>query len=546
MNAALATRTAPPAGRGSSFTGTATLLRFMLRRDRVRIPAWAGGLMVFALYVVTALETVLGDEDLATTAALFSEPVGRLLTGPGYGFDAPNLERFVAGGYGLYFLVLTALMSILLVARHTRVEEQTGRAELVRANVVGRHAVLTATVLTAVLTNLAVAVLVLVTLVAVGGFALSGSLLFAVSIALVGLAFAGVTTITVQLSEYSRAASGLAGAVLGAAFLLRAVGDLPEVGGTALSWVSPLAWGQQTAPFVLDRLWPLLLLVGFGVATTAVGFAVSRRRDLGASIFAVTPGPARAAPALGTPWGLAARLQRGTLLGWTAALAVGGLVFGAYADALSDAASGLPEAFMELFGDEDLIAGYLSFMPVFMAYLAAGFVISTVQGLRAEETGGRMEPVLATPISRARWLAINVAVAAAGAVVVLVAAGVAAGVGAGIVTGDAGHLGEQALAHLNHLPAVLVVLGAAALLFGVLPQAVPITWIFVIYGVFAGTFGPMLDLPQAAANLSPFEHAAEVPLEAFTATPLVVLAVVAVVAASAGVARFRRRDLHTT
>jgi ABC-2 type transport system permease protein len=43
-------------------------------------------------------------------------------------------------------------MSILLVTRHTRVEERTGRAELVRADVVGCHAELIATLIVAVLT----------------------------------------------------------------------------------------------------------------------------------------------------------------------------------------------------------------------------------------------------------------------------------------------------------------------------------------------------------------------------------------------------------
>lgn len=531
-------------GRGAALAGTGTLVRFMLRRDRVRIPAWGGGLTLFALYVIIALNSVIDEGELAATTQLYNEPVGRFLTGPGYGFDDPTLEGFVANGYGLYFLVLTALMSILLVVRHTRVEEQTGRAELVRANVVGRHAVITATVVVAVVTNTAVALLVFLTMVGVGGFGLGGSLLFAAGIGVVGLAFAGLTTITVQLSEYSRAAAGMAGAVLGAAFVLRAAGDLAEVGGTALSWTSPLAWGQQTAPFVLDRWWPLALLLAFALVTTALGYAVSDRRDLGASVFSVRPGPSEAASALGTPLGLALRLQRGSIIGWAAALMVAGLVFGSYADALVDA--DLPEAFADLFGAEDLIAGYLALMPVYMAYFTGAFVILSVQGLRAEETVGRAEPVLAAPVSRSTWLGANLVVTSGAALAILVLAGLATGLGATAVTGDWTHVWDQLLAHLNQLPAVAAVLGIAALLFGALPRAIPVAWALIGYGLFAGTFAPMLDVPQAVIDLSPFEHAAQIPLEPFALTPVLVLTVLAVVSSALGLFSFRHRDLHAT
>src|SRR5690625_6090642 len=56
-----------------------------------------------------------------------------------------------------------------------------------------------------------------------------------------------------QVNEFSRAASGMAGALLGAAFVLRALGDMAEAGGSALSWASPLGWAAQTAPYVHDR-----------------------------------------------------------------------------------------------------------------------------------------------------------------------------------------------------------------------------------------------------------------------------------------------------
>jgi ABC-2 type transport system permease protein len=533
------------ASSGGRLVGVGPLVGFLLRRDRIKLPAWTGGLGLFVVYLAAALPNVAEtEEELRSATQLFADPVGRLLIGPGYGFDDPTFARFVANGYGLYFALIAALMSILLVVRHTRLEEQTGRAELIRANVVGRSTQLTATVVVAVITNLVGAAVVFVTMIGVAGFAPTGSLVFAAGLAATGLAFAAVTTITVQLSQYSRGAAGMAGGVLGAAFLIRAGGDMAAEGGTALSWFSPLAWAQQTAPFVLDRWWPLALTLGFAGATTAIGYLLAGRRDLGASLLETRPGPREATPRLGTPIGLAARIQRGNILGWGLALVISGLAYGAYTEALTTAFEDLPDVFVELFGGtDDLVAGYLAYMAVFMAFLAAAYTVTAMQSLRGEETGGRAEPVLATPVSRTVWLASNLAVTATAIVVLLAIAGLATGLGATIVTGDGSHVGEMVLAHLNQVPAVWVVLGVAAMLFGVLPRGVPAAWTLVAFGMIAGTFGPLLDLPDAVLELSPFAHPAAVPLEAVRPVPLLALTAIGLVGAAVGTLAFRRRDL---
>src|SRR5699024_2822050 len=148
------------------------------------------------------------------------------------------------------------------------------------------------------------------------GFAVTGSVLVGLGTGLTGIAFAGITAVTVQLSEYSRTAAGLAGAVLGAAFVLRALGAMVAVGGSALSWVSPLGWAAQTAPYVHDRGAPLLLPLALAAVTTIAAYRLQARRDFGASLIAARPGPAHASAAFGTPLRLAARLQRAGFLGW--------------------------------------------------------------------------------------------------------------------------------------------------------------------------------------------------------------------------------------
>ncbi|WP_258933506.1 hypothetical protein [Nesterenkonia pannonica] len=148
-------RTASPGARRSTLVSTGTLLRLMLRRNRVYTPAWVLGIALMGFYVAHAIQIVAEtDQELANLTTMFTDPVGRMMTGPAFGMDAPTHERFFAAGYVLFIYILTALMSVFTVVRHTRAEEQSGRAELVRSNAVGRHAILTATLVLVTAANI--------------------------------------------------------------------------------------------------------------------------------------------------------------------------------------------------------------------------------------------------------------------------------------------------------------------------------------------------------------------------------------------------------
>lgn len=471
--------------------------------------------------------------------------MGRLYTGPAHGFEQLTHDRFVVGAYGLYVLLLAALMSILLVVRHTRADEQAGRAELVRASVVGRDAPLTAALLVAVITNLVLSAAVVAVMVSSPHFGAGGSLLFGAGVGAVGLAFTALAALTAQVTEFPRAASGLGGAGLGAAFVVRALGDMAAQGGSALSWLSPLAWSQQTAPFVLDRWWPLALPIAFAVAVTAVSYRLSTRRDLGAGMLAaVRAGPGRAAPWLGSPFTLALRLQRAGLVGWTASLAVAGLLFGAFADAMLTSSEDLPDVLVDVTGGEaDIVAGYLSLMALFMALIIGIFAILAVQSLRTEETSGRAEPVVATPVSRTAWLGSHLAATALGIVVMLTATGLATGLGAMAVTGEAAHLGDLTAAHLAYAAPLLLLLALAALLFALAPRALAASWPVLGYGLIVGVFGPAMDLPSWAHRLSPFEHVARYPLDPLPFQPLLIMGAVGACGIAYSLIVIRERDL---
>jgi len=84
----------------------------------------------------------------------------------------------------------------------------------------------------------------------------------------------------------------------------------------------------------------------------------------------------------------------------------------------------------------------------------------------------------------------------------------------------------------------------AVLAFGGVPAwSVGLSWGALAGCLIFGFLGSLLGLPQAVRDLSPFTHVPPVPAAEVTATPLVWLAVIAVVVGAVGVVLFRRRDL---
>ena len=116
---------------------------------------------------------------------------------------------------------------MFLVVRHTRAEEESGRAELLRATVTGRHAATAAAVLVAAAASVLVGVLDAAVLLA-NDLPAEASLLHGAELTGVGLVFTAVAAAAAQVTAGARAALGIAGAVLGATFLLRGIGDVGE------------------------------------------------------------------------------------------------------------------------------------------------------------------------------------------------------------------------------------------------------------------------------------------------------------------------------
>lgn len=98
-------------------------------------------------------------------------------------------------------------------------------------------------------------------------------------------------------------------------------------------------------------------------------------------------------------------------------------------------------------------------------------------------------------------------------------------------------------AALIQLPAVWLLGGVTALLYGTLPKAAPAAWGLVGICLALGWIGPALDLPQPVMDLSPFTHLPKLPGAELVWGPAVLLTVLAAALTAGGLAALRRRDM---
>ncbi|MFD5735979.1 ABC transporter permease [Streptomyces sioyaensis] len=535
-----------PVARARQLAGTGPLLRLALRRDRVLIPAWVLGLGLVVTGTGSSFEALY--DTAARRAALAASMNGngsmRALYGPVFGDSVGGLIAWRMAGFGA---VLAAVMSLLIVVRHTREEEETGRQELLCAAMVGRRAPLTAALLTALTANAALAVVIAGGLAGSGRPA-AGSLALGLAIGGTGMLFAALAAIAAQLTESARLAKGLTGAALGLAFALRAAGDTATADATSpLTWVSPIGWSQNLRAYAGERWWLVLLFLAATALAGSVAYALTAHRDLGMSFLPARPGPAAAPRSLSGPFGLAWRLQRTTLGGWTLGFVCAGGLFGGIAKGAADLVGGnerTREIFARMGGQQSLTDAFLATMAGMLGMVAALYAVGAVLRLHGEETAGRAEPVLAGAVGRLRWTAGHLALAYGGSAVILAFGGLALGVSYDLSAGDpGGRTGPVLAATLAQAPAVWTLTGLAVLVFGLLPRATTAVWALVGGCLTLGWVGPSLDFPRWAMDLSPYSHLPKLPGADATAAPFLWLLALSAVFTAAGLVGVRRRDL---
>ncbi len=213
-----------------------------------------------------------------------------------------------------------------------------------------------------------------------------------------------------------------------------------------------------------------------------------------------------------------------------------GLAFGSMTKSLLDAANG-NELLQRMLSRQGTDGVYMT-MTQFLAAAATAFVVTAVLRVHNDEQSGLGEVVLASAVSRWRWLLTAVAAAIVGSTVPMFCAGLGNGLGAGITIGEPQTIWRLTLAGLAFVPAMAVMAGIAAL--AVALRHTWIGWLAVIFVIVSLYLGALLRLPQWLLDASPVGQT-KAPSE-YSAVALTVMFVAAATLTLVAGATYRRRD----
>jgi ABC-2 type transport system permease protein len=344
-------------------------------------------------------------------------------------------------------------------------------------------------------------------------------------------------------------AAGIAGFVTFAGFITSGYQQaIPAMEPIAkLTW-----WGWTYNHTALSGQydWPPVLAVGgLVVVLLAIGVAAFSRRDIGSTSAIPVPRMPAALLGLRGPIGRAAAANLGAATWWGLGVGLFGLVMGSTSRGFVEQLRDSP-AFMNLlqtaFPDIDYASagGFLQLLFVEFGVLLAGLAAATfVSGWASDETSGRLEMVLATPLARLRWalssgvgLLLDVAV-----FLVLSILGIAIG-----VASSGSDLGIPVIGTLILGVYAVALVGIGMLVGGVIRTgwAAAAVVIFLVVTWFVQLLGPLLDLPKLVQDLAMTAHFGQPMVGVWDVPGAIAALLIGVAGIVIGGFGFTRRDLR--
>lgn len=527
------------------------LLAQRTRRDRVQIPLWlvACGILTWVAHIGVVQNFSAEADRKAIVQTVVANPVILVFRGLPSGSHDDEFAMFLVLPW---LMVMVSFMSIFLAVRHTRGDEETGRAELVGATAAARRSPLVSTIIFGTATCVATGVVVTGVLLSCG-YAGGGSALAGASVTSVGLVYFAVALCASQLMTTARAASSTAVWVLLSTFLLRGAGhaigtpntDLTRVEPSGLSLISPFGWAERSRPFDADS-WPWLLpCLGAALVLCVLAWVLHAHRDIGGAFVPERQGRPNASALLNSSLNLVWRLARGAALGWTLGGFIVGMLTTGLASIIDEAGTEVPamEQMLRLMGgQESANREMVIIFSIVTGVLAACCGVQTLCRARQEENRGTAEAVRAASVGRVWWLSGFLIVAAVGGVMVVLAACLGSQLGA-IWAGDGELFRDAVIAIGGQVPAAAVFLGVSSLAFVLLPRAtIPLSWGLVLVGLCVALFGPLLEAPDWITSSSPFAVSPIPTDDGVDERGLWTLSTIAVTASTLALLMMRRRE----
>ncbi len=463
-----------------------------------------------------------------------------------------TLGGYVTWKYGSTFAVGTALWSILALSGTLAGEAARGSLDLVAVAPFGKRRIALEK-LAAHLTMLWLAMAILAIMLTVSSNAfgdlalgdqisLGSAIGFALWVGFIAMFFGGVAFVLAPVLGRAGSAA-VAGVVM---VVLWTISGL-EIGGPLVN-LSPFHWTSDHIPLVGIYNWPGLALVGVsGVIFLAIGVEVFVGRDLGVTAGLSLPSLPKDVLGVRGPITRAFGDQLPRALSWGIGMAIWGALLGSLVGSFSDLIAKTPDMatiFGKIFPGYDFstAGGWLQLYAE-LFFIAAGFAAATfVSKWASDETDGRLEEVLTTPLTRAGWVVAGgiAAILAVVLITVLFALGTALGAAAGGATAGDALLGSAALGLYG---AAIVGVGVAIGGLWRTSLAAEIAALFVVATFLLDLLAPPLGLPDWVHQLALTAHVGQPMIGQWDPVGVVLCLVIAIGGIAIGAWGVGRRDI---
>jgi ABC-2 type transport system permease protein len=539
----------------SRIYGLGSIYAKTMRDSRLALIVGAGLMGGIMLVVSAAITKAYPNAESRVELASLATSVGGVAQGiAGKAVNVGTMGGYVQWKYGPIFLWIAAIWSMMALSSTLAGEARGGSLEFVAASPFGKRRIavekvaahLTAMTLTAAILGFA-AWLAGAAFATLPGDAIpvQAAVGFALWVGLAGLAFGGLAFALAQF--FGRAVgAGVAGFALLAGWILQGyAATVPAF--TPLAVLTPVAWTADHLPLAGQYNWPSLVPTAIvAAATLVIGVEAFARRDIGAQQAVRTPRLPRPLRGLRGPVGRAFGERLPMTLAWSLGLGIFTLAMAAISKGLADDVAKSPDllkTFSQIFpGFGITTAGGFMQLMIQLEYIVVGFAAATlVSGWASDETSGRLEMLLSTPLARPRWAILSGLGVYAGIVVMAAIMAVCVYLGAAASGSDA----------LTPMAGTIVLGVYAAALAGIgfavggwrTSIAAEIVALVVVAVYLIDLIVPALQLPDWVHQLALTAHLGQPMLGVWDPAGIVACLVLAAVGLALGGWGIRRRDV---
>lgn len=529
----------------NAFYNTSSMVDHILKKEKIKLPLFVISMVIFILGLVPVFDEILKtSSNMQVLIETMKNPAMISMVGPVFVEDSYTLGSMYANYMTVFTAIIFAVWNILFISRNTRLDEEMGRSELLRALPLGRLSNDLAVILINFFANFAIAVLLII------GFKLispevdlNAVINFTLSTVGFGFLFSVITLLFAQVTSTARITNSLSFLTLMIFYMARAIGDIYS---ETLSKLSPLGLITRTESFVNNYTWPLLVLLVEIIVITVISIVIMKNRDLGSGIITERRGRSKLSPFVRGIFSFTFKILKSQFIIWGVTVFLFSSMYGSTLGDLEGYinSSDLVKKMLQVNSEFTLTEQFVGLLVLIMSMITCIPVLLFTTRVVSEESNYLSEEILNKPVSRYKYLLSFIFVSIVAAVVfqLLVASGFWL-VGKQFLE-DIPSLSVFIKAVLNYIPAILATLSIAILFIGIKTKLVFLSYIYLFYSFIVVYIGRMLDLPKFMEKISPFGLTPNYPLKEMEFGIHGLLLAIFIILSAIGLYSYRNRDLN--